>query len=132
MSGLATFSDGARYQLTCKRAWAVPVRTKTGRDVANAFEKILIDGTSNMVQSDKGTEFLNSTFQSMLKRSGIKFYTSKNEDLKASVVGRFNRTLKTKMYRYFTYKATRILDVTSTCWSTCCIRTITTYHTVSD
>ena len=83
----------------------MPVRTKTGRDVANAFEKI--DGTSNMVQSDKGTEFLNSTFQSMLKRSGIKFYTSKNEDLKASVVGRFNRTLKTKMYRYFTYKNTR-------------------------
>ena len=60
-----------------------------------------------MVQSDKGTEFLNSTFQSMLKRSGIKFYTSENEDLKASVVERFNRTLKTKMYRYFTYKNTR-------------------------
>ena len=60
-----------------------------------------------MVQSDKGTEFLNSTFQSMLKRRGIKFYTSENEDLKASVVERFNRTLKTKMYRYFTYKNTR-------------------------
>jgi len=27
--------------------------------------------------------------------------------LKASVVERFNRTLKTKMYRYFTYKNTR-------------------------
>ena len=43
----------------------------------------------------------------MLKRKGIKFYTSENEDLKASVVERFNRTLKTKMYRYFTYKNTR-------------------------
>ena len=60
-----------------------------------------------MVQSDKGTEFLNSTFQSMLKRRGIKFYTSENEDLKASVVERFNRTLKSKMYRYFTHKNTR-------------------------
>ena len=112
VSNLAAFNDGARYLLTCidvfsKRAWAVPIRTKTGRDVANAFEKILIDGTPNMVQSDKGTEFLNSMFQSMLKRTGIKFYTSKNEDLKASVVERFNRTLKTKMYRYFTYKNTR-------------------------
>jgi len=37
-------------------------------------------------QSDKGTEFLNSTFQDMLKRRGIKFYTSENEDLKACVV----------------------------------------------
>ena len=43
----------------------------------------------------------------MLKRKGIKFYTSENEDLKASVVERFNRSLKTKMYRYFTYKNTR-------------------------
>ena len=65
-----------------------------------------------MVQSDKGTEFLNSTFQSMLKRHGIKFYTSENEDLKAAVVERFNRTLKEKMFRYFTHKNTRhYLDV---------------------
>ena len=54
-----------------------------------------------MVQSDKGTEFLNSTFQSMLRRHGVRFYTSENEDLKAAVVERFNRTLKT-MFRYFT------------------------------
>jgi len=43
----------------------------------------------------------------MLKRHGIKFYTSENEDLKAAVVERFNRTLKEKMFRYFTYKNTR-------------------------
>jgi len=112
MSNISSYNDGVRYLLTCidvfsKKAWAVPVRTKTGREVANAFEKILLDGTPNMVQSDKGTEFLNSTFQSMLKRRGIKFYTSENEDLKASVVERFNRTLKSKMYRYFTHKNTR-------------------------
>jgi len=78
-----------------------------GREVANVFEKILSDGIPNMVQSDKGTEFLNSTFQDMLKRRCIKFYTSENEDLKASVVERFNRTLKSKMCRYFTHKNTR-------------------------
>ena len=43
----------------------------------------------------------------MLQRCGIHFYTSENEDLKASVVERFNRTLKTKMYRYFTHANTR-------------------------
>jgi len=48
----------------------------------------------------------------MLRRPGIHFYTSKNEDLKASVVKRFNRTLKTKMYRYFTHANTqRYVDV---------------------
>jgi len=60
-----------------------------------------------MVQSDKGKEFLNATFQSMLQSRGMHFYTSKNDDLKASVVERFNRTLKTKMCRYFTHVNTR-------------------------
>jgi len=62
--------------------------------VTDAFEKILTDDCKpNMVQSDKGTEVLNSTFQSMLKRHGIKFYTSENEDIEAAIVERFNRTL---------------------------------------
>ena len=68
--------------LTCidvfsKRAWAVPVRRKTGQNVADAFEKILADGNCNMVQRDKDTEFLNSTFQSMLRRRNIKFSQAK-------------------------------------------------------
>lgn len=110
---ISSHNDGYRYLLTCidiftKQAWAIPVRTKSARDVTDAFEKILRDGCKpNMVQSDKGTEFLNSTFQSMLKRHDIKFYTSENEDIKAAIVERFNRTLKSKMYRYFTAKNTR-------------------------
>jgi len=112
VSNLSPHNDGTRYLLTCidvfaKRAWAVPVRTKSGRDVADAFERIVTERKCNMVQSDKGTEFLNSTFQSMLRRHGIKFYTSENDDLKAAVVERFNRTLKTKMFRYFTHANTR-------------------------
>jgi len=48
----------------------------------------------------------------MLLRRGIKFYTSENEDLKAAVVERFNRTLKAKMYRYSTHTITkRYVDV---------------------
>jgi len=110
---ISSHNDGYRYLLTCidvftKRAWAIPIKTKSARDVTEAFEKILTDGLKpNMVQSDKGTEFLNSTFQSMLKRHDIKFYTSENEDIKAAIVERFNGTLKTKMYRYFTAKNTR-------------------------
>jgi len=112
LSNLASFNDGRRYLLTCidvftKRAWAVPIRTKSARDVVEAFEKILADQKCTMVQSDKGTEFLNTSFQSMLRRHGIHFFTSENEDLKAAVVERFNRTLKDKMFRYFTHRNTR-------------------------
>lgn len=120
MSQLSTYNDGYRYLLNCidvftKRAWSVPLKSKTGREVSEAFERhILSERPCNMVQSDKGTEFLNSNFQSMLRRHGIKFYTSENEDIKAAVVERFNRTLKQKMYRYFTAKRTRrYVDVLS-------------------
>ena len=73
LENISSYNDGYRYLLTCidvftKRASAVAVKTKSGRDVTEAFEKILADGRKpNMVQSNKGTEFLNSTFQSMLK-----------------------------------------------------------------
>ena len=65
-----------------------------------------------MLQTDKGSEFINSTFQQMLRRHNVHFYTSENDDIKASVVERFNRTLKSKMFRYFTFKNTwRYVDV---------------------
>jgi Integrase core domain/Chromo (CHRromatin Organisation MOdifier) domain len=117
LSNISRYNDGFRYLLCCidvftKQAWAVPIRTKSAREVADAMEKILVEQKPAMIQSDKGTEFLNSTFQSLLKRHDIKFYTSENEDIKAAVVERFNRTLKSKMYRYFTHASTRrYLDV---------------------
>jgi len=55
---------------------------------------------------------LNNTFQQMLRRYGIKFYTSENSDTKAAVCERLNRTIKEKMWRYFTHNNTRrYLDV---------------------
>src|SRR5437868_15504241 len=64
--------------------------------------KILAGGRKpTKIQSDRGLEFLNSAFQAELKRQNIGFYTTFNET-KAAVVERFNRTLKTRMWRYFT------------------------------
>ena len=118
LGSISSHNDGYRYLLTCldvfnKRAWDVATKTKTGREVSRAFEKILMDGYKpNMVQSDKGTEFLNSTFQSMLKQLILNFTPAKTKTSKAAVVERFNRTLKTKMYCYFTAKNTiRYVDV---------------------
>jgi len=42
----------------------------------------------------------------------LKFYTNENEDIKATVVERFNRSLKTKMHRYFRAKNnSRYVDI---------------------
>ena len=53
LSNLSTYNDGYRYLLNCidvftKRAWSVPVKTKTGREVSNAFERILDDRPCNL------------------------------------------------------------------------------------
>lgn len=42
-----------------------------------------------------------------MKTNGINLYFSYNQDIKAACVERFNRTLKAKMFRYFTHKGTR-------------------------
>ena len=48
---------------------------------------------------------MNRKFQAFLKKHNIRFFTTQNET-KASIVERFNRTLKTKMWKYFTAKNT--------------------------
>ncbi|XP_046358375.2 uncharacterized protein LOC124136497 [Haliotis rufescens] len=42
-----------------------------------------------------------------MTKHGIHFYTSQNPETKAAVVERFQRTLKNKMWRYFTQHGTR-------------------------
>ena len=84
------------------------VKNKSGETLVNGFQSILDLGRSpEKLQTDKGTEFLNRNFQSFLKEKYIHFFTT-NSELKASVVERFNRTLKTRMWKYFTAKNTRV------------------------
>ena len=46
-----------------------------------------------------------TTFQTLMSKEGIKHFSTSG-DTKASVVERFNRTLKQRLYRYFTVKNT--------------------------
>ena len=58
------------------------------------------------LQTDKGTEFTNAKVQRFLRERKIEFFTT-NSEMKAAIVERFNRTLKTKMWKYFTAQNTR-------------------------
>ena len=119
MRALSRYNDKFGYLLTCidvfsKYAWVIPLVNKTGPVVADAFDGLLGLRRPNFLQTDKGSEFLCSPFQQMLQRHDIKFYTSENEDIKCAVAERFNRTLKSKMWKYFTYsKGSRYIDVLS-------------------
>ena len=61
------------------------------------------------MQTDRGKEFYNRTFQRWLDEQGIQHFSTEG-DAKASVVERFNRTLKERLYRYFTTANTLRFD----------------------
>lgn len=111
MASLSRYNKGYRYLLTCidvlsKFAWVVALKDKTGKSLVKALKKILESKREPMnIQTDKGTEFTNRIFQSFLKKKNIHFYTTHNTT-KASVVERFNRTLKEKMFKYLTHRDT--------------------------
>lgn len=112
-------NDGYRYLLVVidvlsKFVWVIPLLSKTTSAVANGFNQILAstERRPTTLQSDKGKEFVGAAFQKLLKENDIRFRTTRNPDIKAAVVERFNRTLKDRMWRYFTHKNThRYIDV---------------------
>ena len=108
MQALSLHNDGVKYLLTCidtfsKYAWIRPLKNKFGLYVTEAFESILRENVPLYLQTDKGTELKNTLSQGQLVEYEIKFYTSENDDIyiKAAIVERFNRTLRTCTYRYF-------------------------------
>ena len=59
------------------------------------------------LQTDKGKEFITQSMQKFFKENNIRFWITSNLDIKAAIVERFNRTLKERMWRYFTHKSLR-------------------------
>lgn len=96
-----------QYILTCidvlsKYAWAEPIKNKTAEETKKAFEKILSQGRKpKYIYLDAGKEFM-GVCKKYLDKNGIKLLAT-NSIHKASIVERFNRTLKEKMWRVFTF-----------------------------
>ena len=90
-----------------KYAWAIPLKNKSGLSITNGFKTILSEGTQDGSESpqggfevrkpeklwvERGSEFYNKTFKSLLKEYETKLYSTYC-DLKAVFIERFNRTL---------------------------------------
>lgn len=80
-----------------KFAFAIPVRRKSGREVAAALRKIFEERTPFKMHSDRGLEFTNESVKELLKEFNIFQTLTKDKLIKASVVERFNRTLRMKL-----------------------------------
>ena len=92
-------------------AWSVPLKGKTGTSSTSASKSLFQNRKPITIQSDKGIEFANASARKYLKCQGVNFYTTHNPEIKGAVTKRFNKSPKTRMYKYNTKNNTfRYLD----------------------
>jgi len=118
MQNVAKYNDGYRYILCAVDAFSryatcIPVKNKTGPIIAEAITKIFKSMKIVFVhcQTDLGTEFYNQYVKQVFEKFRVNHY-SVHSEIKAALVERFIRTLKEKIYKYFTAENTyRYIDV---------------------
>jgi transcription antitermination factor NusG len=104
---IAKYNKGYKFLLTVidlfsRYAWVRPLKTKSGKEVAAAFNDIFQEGRiPKRIQTDQGKEFENRNIATLFGEHNIELFSVKSA-YKAAVVERFNRTLKSKLWRYFT------------------------------
>ena len=117
MQQFSKWNKGYRYLLMVidvfsKYGWIVPLKDKKGESVTKAFSEIFKEGRKpQYLWVDKGKEFYNKHLKDLLEKYKIQIYSTENEE-KSSVVERWNRTIKTKMWKQFTVQGnTQYLDM---------------------
>ena len=106
MQAFSKDNNGIKYLLNVidifsKFVWIIPLKQKTGQEVAKAFSRILKERRHSNVWVDKGRKFYNKDHQELAE-----LYSTEKEE-KSSVIERFNRTIKEKMFKYFSANNTR-------------------------
>ena len=85
---------------------------KSAASLVTGLQTTIVNDWPQTLQTDQGVEFLNKSVQALLQSYGIHQFSIHNAETKVSIVERFNRTLKTRMWRYFTKHQTwRYIDV---------------------
>ncbi|KAL6416804.1 hypothetical protein ACFW04_014830 [Cataglyphis niger] len=103
MRPYARLNKGHNYILTVidalsKYAWAVPLKNKSANEITRALSKITRNSKRcpKNLQTDKGKEFYNTEMRKFAKEHEMNHYSTYSV-MKASIVKRFNRTLKNSM-----------------------------------
>ena len=117
MQQFSKWNKGYRYllmvlDLFSKYGWIVPLKDKKGETVTEALKTIFKEGRKpQYLWTDKGKEYYNKNMRELLEKNNITLYSTENEE-KSSVCERWNRTIKTKMWKQFTVQRnTQYLDI---------------------
>ena len=116
MSKFKSENDGYTF-LICiidtfsKRAWVYKLKSKSAKSIVAVMKPFLRRNKPAKMNFDQGTEFVNRSFLELLRKHKIKHFHVFS-DRKACIVERFNRSLKSRMYRYFTSRGShRYVDI---------------------
>lgn len=112
MTSLKNYNSGVNYLLTfidCFSKFSIvkTLYTKSQQEVSSALDEILRNYYVEKLQSDRGKEFINSMVRKVAEKNGTYLFFTHNQDIKCSIVERFNRSLKSRMFKYFTMNGTR-------------------------
>ena len=108
---LSKFNNGIGYILVIidvfsRFLWLKPLNTKTGPDVAKAFDNVFSMGRHpRYLRTDKGQEFKAKPVQKIFHKYNVHHFVTQNE-VKANFSERVIKTIKSKIYRYFTANQT--------------------------
>lgn len=106
MQAFANVNRGFNYILMVidvftKYLIAVPLKKKDASSVTAAFESTFKHGTPLNICTDEGRELNNSQVMKLCEARGINFFFAKNKDTKAAIAERVIRTIKSRMFKYF-------------------------------
>lgn len=113
MSEWKSSNDGFAWMLNIvdvfsRFAWSVPLQNKTATAVLSGFKTVLEESGRKpaKIWVDEGGEFYNKPMTTFITKENIIRYSTFGEH-KSVFVERFNRTLKSRMWRKFTEENTR-------------------------
>ncbi|KAL3072352.1 hypothetical protein niasHT_036648 [Heterodera trifolii] len=114
MDALKEHNDGFRYILVCidvlsRKIFTAEVESKKSEHMIEAFEKIFkkADVLPNKLYSDAGLEFQAKKMKDYWNQKQIIKHVMYSPHLHAGVVERANRTVKERLYKYFSEKNTK-------------------------
>ena len=112
MQDIKDDNDGVSYLLVVidlfsRYAWVRPVKSKSAKEVKEAFQDIFEQGRKpGKLRTDQGKEFNNRILNHYLNDQGVQYFTTQNEG-KANYAERLIKTLKSKIIKYLTHNNTR-------------------------
>jgi hypothetical protein len=114
MQALSRYNKGFKFLLFVidifsKFLWVIPVKDKSGPIIKQAFQDIFQESKPRKpekIQTDKGKEFFNKPVHDLFEKEHIHHFAS-NSDKKAAIVERVIRTIKSRIWTYFTAHQSR-------------------------